>query len=52
MLDSMFVFIFMEDFILGSVEEVEEVELDEEFKDVIEEDDEGVLCLVEDELVL
>ncbi|XP_006831284.1 PREDICTED: protrudin isoform X3 [Chrysochloris asiatica] len=36
----------------GSVEEAEEAEPDEEFKDAIEEDDEGTPCPVEDELAL
>ncbi|XP_030796385.1 protrudin isoform X4 [Rhinopithecus roxellana] len=36
----------------GSVEEAEEAEPDEEFKDAIEEDDEGVPCPAEDELAL
>uniref|UniRef100_A0A8C2PCP9 Protrudin n=1 Tax=Capra hircus TaxID=9925 RepID=A0A8C2PCP9_CAPHI len=36
----------------GSVEEAEEAEPDEEFKDAIEEDDEGAPCPAEDELVL
>ncbi|XP_040848282.1 protrudin isoform X1 [Ochotona curzoniae] len=48
-----------EDLTPGSVEEAEEAEPDEEFKDAIEEthlvvldDDEGAPCLVEDDLVL
>uniref|UniRef100_A0A8C7BLC3 Protrudin n=1 Tax=Neovison vison TaxID=452646 RepID=A0A8C7BLC3_NEOVI len=41
-----------EDLTPGSVEEAEEAEPDEEFKDAIEEDDEGAPCPVEDELVL
>ncbi|XP_039321039.1 protrudin isoform X11 [Saimiri boliviensis] len=36
----------------GSVEEAEEAEPDEEFKDAIEEDDEGAPCPAEDELAL
>ncbi|XP_004838672.1 protrudin isoform X10 [Heterocephalus glaber] len=36
----------------GSVEEAEEAEPDEEFKDAIEEDDEGTPCPAEDELAL
>ncbi|XP_064230077.1 protrudin isoform X13 [Aotus nancymaae] len=36
----------------GSVEEAEEAEPDEEFKDAIEEDDEGAQCPAEDELAL
>uniref|UniRef100_A0AC11C801 Zinc finger FYVE-type containing 27 n=1 Tax=Ovis aries TaxID=9940 RepID=A0AC11C801_SHEEP len=41
-----------EDLTPGSVEEAEEAEPDEEFKDAIEEDDEGAPCPAEDELVL
>ncbi|XP_016075497.1 PREDICTED: protrudin isoform X2 [Miniopterus natalensis] len=41
-----------EDLTPGSVEEAEEAEPDEEFKDAIEEDDEGAPCPVEDELAL
>ncbi|XP_021571996.1 protrudin isoform X7 [Carlito syrichta] len=41
-----------EDLTPGSVEEAEEAEPDEEFKDAIEEDDEGVPCPAEDELAL
>ncbi|XP_058527301.1 protrudin isoform X3 [Ochotona princeps] len=41
-----------EDLTPGSVEEAEEAEPDEEFKDAIEDDDEGAPCLVEDDLVL
>ncbi|XP_004701076.2 protrudin isoform X8 [Echinops telfairi] len=41
-----------EDLTPGSVEEAEEAEPDEEFKDAIEEDDEGASCPVEDELAL
>ncbi|XP_075389671.1 protrudin isoform X3 [Tenrec ecaudatus] len=41
-----------EDLTPGSVEEAEEAEPDEEFKDAIEDDDEGAPCPVEDELAL
>uniref|UniRef100_A0A5F5PHY4 Protrudin n=1 Tax=Equus caballus TaxID=9796 RepID=A0A5F5PHY4_HORSE len=41
-----------EDLTPGSVEEAEEAEPDEEFKDAIEEDDEGAPCPAEDELAL
>ncbi|XP_073760456.1 protrudin isoform X3 [Callorhinus ursinus] len=41
-----------EDLTPGSVEEAEEAEPDEEFKDAIEEDEEGAPCPAEDELVL
>ncbi|PNI82105.1 ZFYVE27 isoform 3 [Pan troglodytes] len=41
-----------EDVTPGSVEEAEEAEPDEEFKDAIEEDDEGAPCPAEDELAL
>ncbi|XP_006880116.1 PREDICTED: protrudin isoform X6 [Elephantulus edwardii] len=41
-----------EDLTPGSVEEAEEAEPDEEFKDAIEEDDEGTPCPAEDELAL
>lgn len=41
-----------EDLTPGSVEEAEEAEPDEEFKDAIEEDDEGTPCPVEDELTM
>uniref|UniRef100_A0A2K5F8F3 Protrudin n=1 Tax=Aotus nancymaae TaxID=37293 RepID=A0A2K5F8F3_AOTNA len=41
-----------EDLTPGSVEEAEEAEPDEEFKDAIEEDDEGAQCPAEDELAL
>ncbi|XP_007456289.1 PREDICTED: protrudin isoform X4 [Lipotes vexillifer] len=41
-----------EDLTPGSVEEAEEAEPDEEFKDAIEEDDEGATCPAEDELAL
>uniref|UniRef100_A0A8C5VAQ6 Protrudin n=1 Tax=Microcebus murinus TaxID=30608 RepID=A0A8C5VAQ6_MICMU len=41
-----------EDLTPGSVEEAEEAEPDEEFKDAIEEDEEGAPCPAEDELAL
>ncbi|XP_028630872.1 protrudin isoform X2 [Grammomys surdaster] len=41
-----------EDLTPGSVEEAEEAEPDEEFKDAIEEEDEGAPCPAEDELTL
>lgn len=41
-----------EDLTPGSVEEAEEAEPDEEFKDAIEEDEEGTPCPAEDELTL
>lgn len=41
-----------EDLTPGSVEEAEEAEPDEEFKDAIEEDDEGTPCPAEDELTM
>uniref|UniRef100_A0A8C3WM48 Protrudin n=1 Tax=Catagonus wagneri TaxID=51154 RepID=A0A8C3WM48_9CETA len=41
-----------EDLTPGSVEEAEEAEPDEEFKDAIEDDDEGTSCPAEDELAL
>nr|XP_048308864.1 protrudin isoform X4 [Myodes glareolus] len=41
-----------EDLTPGSVEEAEEAEPDEEFKDAIEEDDEGTPCPAEDELAM
>ncbi|XP_056657306.1 protrudin isoform X2 [Monodelphis domestica] len=41
-----------EDLTPGSVEEAEEAEPDEEFKDAIEEDEEGSACSVEDDLAL
>ncbi|XP_023610627.1 protrudin isoform X3 [Myotis lucifugus] len=41
-----------EDLTPGSVEEAEEAEPDEEFKDAIEEEEEGAPCPVEDELAL
>ncbi|XP_008268530.1 protrudin isoform X3 [Oryctolagus cuniculus] len=44
--------LFSQDLTPGSVEEAEEAEPDEEFKDAIEEDDEGAPCPAEDELAL
>ncbi|XP_076981788.1 protrudin isoform X2 [Tamandua tetradactyla] len=41
-----------EDLTPGSVEEAEEAEPDEEFKDAIEDDDEGTPCPAEDDLAL